>query len=969
LNFSARFKYAPNLNHMTKIITQFFKRVFTINVLLVLIGYHTYGQGSNPDSAVLAPGSQDQTIHLLYGSRPKKFVTGAVSSISGSEVSNVPGTNRINSFSGRLPGLSVTQNDGLPGTEGSFFQVRGFHSFVGSAQPSNISQPLILINGRRDDFSMIEPNDIESISILKDAATTALYGLNSSNGLILITTKRGRQGKIKVNYNMESSFQQPTRAPKFLDAYNYAKLYNEAQLNDNPAATPKFNATSLEGYRTGSNPYLYPNVNWSDEILKDFSLQIRNNINVSGGTDLARYYFSGSYLNDNGVFNVDRSINTYNTNNNLNVFNVRANIDVKVAKNLSLFTDLRSKREKRNQPGAYSESYDENVFGVVYGTPANAYPVKNENGSLGGTTDYTNSPYGMLHYSGYSNFIITSLSTFSELKYDFGNLVKGLKLRGNFGFTSYTHFSVNRTKNFEVYQLNTAVTPNTYTRIGANTNIVAGGGYNARYRIFDHALVLDYAADFGDHSITSLLMYDRQQLDNGQEVRMTQNFQGPKASLSYRFKNRYLVDLAASYQGSEQYPKGDRYGLFPAVSAGWIISDEPFMKGNGGGLINFLKIRGSYGRTGNPASDVYYAYLGSYKESIAAPFFGAFFNVTPSAVHGIYQNQIANPLVTWEKSQKINVGLDIALLNNRLNASFDYFSEKTKDILVSNAITNMFGAQYFAPDGAFKNRGAEIQLGWADQIKDFQYSVTANYSIAKNEVVNKSEELKEFPWMYETGNPLNTQMGYVFDRLFTETDNLGSLPDQSSLGFQRPGDLKYKDLNGDNVIDFRDVTVIGNAKIPQSNFGLNLGSKYKGIDLNVFFQGTRGGSTYNSGPTYNEFVSGRGSVLQHHLDRWTPGSGQSAGYPRLTLSNANNFVKSSYWVKDNSFIRLKYVEMGYTLPVKLVNKIGVSAARLFVNGNNMFLWDKVGQKDPEAQDNGLSYPIQRSFSIGLNVKF
>lgn len=927
--------------------------------LTLLLCYQVNAQEKKME--VVQTDSLSKTIPLLYGSQQKKYITGAVSHLNGAEVSNVPGTNRLNSFSGRTAGFFVSQLDGLPGTEENSYQIRGFHSFNGTGRP------LILINGRMDDVTMIEPNDIESVTILKDAAASVLSGLNSSNGVLLITTKRGQAGKIRVNYNVESSFQQPTRTPKFLNAYNYALLYNEAQLNDNPAATPKYDATALEAYRSGSSPYLYPDVDWTGTLLKKFSLQTRNNLNITGGTAQAKYYFSASYLNDNGIFNTDKSINTYNTNSNLNVLNVRANIDLHITKNLSLFTDVRSKREKRNAPGAYNESYDETIFGALYNTPANAYPLKNADGSLGGNLTYTNNPYGMLNYSGYSNYIITSLSTFSELTYDFNNLLKGLKLRANLGFTSYAELQFSRSKTFAVYALNAGSSPATYTRLGTDgTQGTGSGGYTARQRIFDHSAALDYNAVFAEHSISAMLMYERQQLDNGNSTELTRNFQGPKGRVSYRFKNRYLLEAVAAFQGSEQYPKGNRYGFFPAVSAGWILSEESFMKDN---FISFLKIRGSYGRTGSLANGVYFDYLNSYTQG-AAGVGGAAFGTVPANTQGVYQSQIGNPLITWEKSLKSNAGLDFSLFGNRFNASFDYFKEKTNDILVSNAITAMYGAPIVAPIGSFKNKGFEIQAGWADRAGEFQYSVTASYSSAKNEVTEKAEQFRNYPWMYETGNPRGTRMGYVFDRFFMETDDFASLPNQLSLGSQRPGDLKYKDLNGDNVIDNNDITTIGYAKIPEVNYGANLGLKYKWLDLNIFFQGTARGTTYNSGATYNEFTnSGRGNVLEHHLQRWVPGSGQSAAYPRLTLSNTNNFVQNSYWLRDNSFLRLKYVELGCMLPSGLVKKVGISTARLFVNGNNVFLWDKVEQKDPEAQDNGLSYPLQRSFSVGLNVKF
>ena len=459
-----------------------------------------------------------------------------------------------------------------------------------------------------------------------------------------------------------------------------------------------------------------------------------------------------------------------------------------------------------------------------------------------------------------------------------------------------------------------------------------------------------------------MLMYNRNQITDAYTTNLTQNFQGPKGSVSYRFNNRYLVDLSASYEGSEQYPKGSRYGLFPAVSAGWIASEENFLKGSG---IDFLKLRGSYGRTGTPA-DSYFDYMGAYTLVNGS---GGVFGTSPAASPGISQSKIANPLVTWEKSQKANAGLDIALLNSRFNASFDYFTEKNKDILVANAITSMYGAPINTPDGLFNNKGFEVQAGWNDKINKFQYAVDFNFSRTHNKIVYMGEESREYPWMYHTGNPVGTRFGYVFDRFFTEQDDIASLPDQSLLGSQQPGDLKYKDLNGDNVIDDNDIARIGDAKAPQINFGVNLGIAFKGFDFSVLFQGTKNSTTYNSGYTYWEFVNKIGNVLEHHLSRWTPGSGQSAGYPRLTLSNTNNFVTSSYWVQDNSFVRLKFMELGYTFPIKSIGKIGMSGIRVFVNGNNVLLWDDVKQKDPEIQDNGISYPLLRTFSLGISAKF
>lgn len=940
---------------MNKKSTNFLKKTLLPGFLLSCLVYDTGAQERSNVFRDSVTSVRRDSVHIpmLNGSRPFRYVTGAVSHIFGGQINTVTGSNRLNSLAGRLPGFAVSQTDGLPGFESSLLTVRGYHSFSGQ------NTPLILINGRRDDASMLEPNDIESITVLKDAASTVLYGMNSTNGIVLITTKTGREGKIKVNYNVQTSLQQPTRLPEFLDSYNYATLYNEAMLNDNPTGGVKYDATALSAYQNGSDPFKYPNVDWTGELLKDYSMQTRNNINISGGGKSAKYFFSGSYLNEGGIFNVDKSVNTYNTNTNIDAINVRANIELDISKNLKLVTDVRSKRDKRNAPGAFSASYDEGIFAPLYNTPANAYPIKNADGTLGGTNEYTNNPYGMLNHRGYSNYIITSLSTVSELTYNLGSLVKGLQLKGNFGFTNYTQFMISRAKNFEIYSLNPNGT--TYTKIGLNSPIVAAGGYDQVVRIFDHSLSMNYDKEIGKHNISAMLMYDRDQIDNVRTLNLTQNFQGPKASFSYRFNNKYLLDLAASYQGSEQYPKGDRYGFFPAVSAGWIASEENFIKGGG---IDFLKLRGSYGRTGSPAN-TYFDYLSAYSQVGSS---GGTFGTTPAASIGIYQDKIANNAITWEKSLKANVGLDIALLKNRLQASADYFNEDTRDILIRNAISSMYGAAFNSSDGRLKNKGFEIQAGWADQAKDVRYSVNLNYSRTDNEIIYSNEQIRPFPWMYTTGNPYGTRTGYVFDRFFTEQDNISALPNQTLLGTQKPGDLKYKDLNGDNIIDDKDITQVGDARLPQVNFGANFGMAFKGFDLNVLFQGTRNSTTYNSGSHW-EFANRTGNASEHHLSRWVPGSGQSAGYPRLTLSNPNNFVSNSYWVQDNSFVRLKFMELGYSFPVKLVSKIKMTGARIFLNGNNVFVWDELSQKDPEIQDNGLSYPLQRTFSLGLSAKF
>ena len=949
---------------MKKITQHFFKLVIIgfATLFVVPLAEAQQKESLADDNAVqVLSGLMNDTVNVLYGTKPMKYITGAVSTISGKEIENVSGSNRLNALSGRLGGLTVTQTEGLPGFEAPTLDVRGNHTFGANGSP------IILVDGRYTDYTTLDPYDIESITVLKDAAATVMYGLRSTNGIILITTKKGQSGKIKVSFNTETSLSQPTRMPEFLDAYQYATLYNEAQLNDNLAATVKYDAAALEGFRTGSDPLKYPNVDWTKMLLKDYSMQTRGNLSVSGGGKNSKYYVSAYYLHDNGLFDVDKDLNTYNTNSAMNVMSTHGNVELDITDKLTFNADLRLSRDVRNAPGTYNANFDETIFTYLFSTPFAAHPVKNADGSMAGTADYQNNPYGLLNQRGYSIWEHTSLAFSTGMTYDLGTLLKGLKLKGNFGYTNFNDYYINRIKTFATYQLNADGT--TYTKRGTDTSISTSAGAQANIsRYYDQSASLTYDALFGKHSISALLMYQREQIELATSADLTDNYQGPKGNFSYMYDERYLVDIAFSYQGSEQFPKGSRYGLFPAISAGWIVSNERFFEGSADeSLISFLKLRGSYGITGNMPSS-YFAYLGSFAAGTAYPF-----GITPANQTSYYQNRIVQP-VDWEKSVKANAGIDLALFKNKLSATFDYFTERNEDIAVSGAITQMYGAAVSNPIGIFENKGFGVQLGWKDKINKFEYYVNGNFGMAQNKNVFSDEQHRDYPWMYTTGHPTGSRYGYVFDRFFTEDDFqngelLASLPDQSLQGTQQPGDLKYKDLSGDGKIDANDQKVIGLPKVPEINYGVSVGFKINGLDFNVLFQGTENSTTYNSGYTYWDFYGKIGNVSEHHLDRWLPGSGQNAGYPRLTISNTNNYVSSSYWVQDNSFIRFKYAELGYTLPENLSKKIGMSKLRFFVNGNNLFVWSKVETKDPELQDNGLAYPIPRTFSAGFNINF
>lgn len=908
---------------------------------------------SNENSQVLylRRDPRQVTETLLYGKLKNKLTTESISSVSGDEVENAPGSNRFNMLAGRLTGFANIQQTGMPGSETSSVYLRGIHSF----QRNDITY---IVDGfQTTDVRMLDPFDIEQITVLKDAAATAMYGLKSTNGLVLITTKKGKTGKLKLNYNTSTSFQAPTRLPRFLSSFDYASLYNEATLNDNPNASVPYSPEDLEGYKTNKSPYEYPNVDWVNMLLNDYSLLTRHNLSLSGGSETVRYYLSGSYFHNNGVFNVNKNVNTYNTNSEVNVFNMHGNVDVNVNKYLSIEVDIKSKKDNRNMPGNFSSTFDANLLSSIYGTPSNAYQPLTYEGKISGHANYSVNPYAELNYRGYSLLETNYISSTVQVRYKLDKLLQGLSVFGNIGFNSYSQIYTNRTKSYATHRMNSSFTG--WQISGNDTEISTTGGYNSMHRDFSQLIGIDYIKQVEKNNFNALLLVDRQQNKEYIYTSLTDNYQGIKGRFNYSYDEKYLFNLSFAYSGSNRFPTYKRYGLFPALSAGWIISEEDFF--NKGENNTFLKVRASYGKTGNTINP-YYEYLPAFGNAS-----GAYFGTTPTQSSGISEARIVNTSITWESALKSNLGVDFSFLKNRLNGSVDVFNEDNKNILVKNAVSVMYGDDFYNPVGKMNNKGFEFELGWNDKINDFNYFISFNYSQAKNTIVFQDEELRAYSWMYETGNPYGTRFGYVFDRYFVEDDDFATLPDQSFLGTVQPGDLKYKDLNNDNVIDENDVTVIGKPMIPEITYGMNVGFAWKNLDFSAFFQGVANLDTYNSGGIFWAFYGGAGNATYEHLGRWTPGSGQNASYPRLSLNTTNNYVTSSYWVKDASFLRLKQLEIGYNLNNAFLRKQGITKTRFFVNGYNLLTWSAIKAYDPESTV--TRYPNVRSISVGLNLSF
>ncbi|MDX9881776.1 MAG: TonB-dependent receptor [Prolixibacteraceae bacterium] len=911
------------------------------------------------DTVVLHPAFQKKVTLLNQGKKADE-ISEAVSFIDGDKMKNLPGTNRFNQLSGRLPGLLVMQTDGQPGWEENLISIRGRNSFG-----TIISEPVILLDGHEADLTQLDAYDIESITVLKDAAATAMYGLRAANGIILVNTKRGEKGKVKVSFNNQTAVAMPVKFPAMLDAAAYAELYNEAAVND--GLSPVYSNTDIEAYRNGSDLVAYPNNNYFNDYFSKSSVQTRNNLNLSGGDDFALYHVSLGHTSNSGLLNTEDSENKYNTNTSYETFNVHANVDIKVNDRLTVFADIKAKKEKRTLPGAYNSSGVSGIIADVLGTPSNAYPIFLTTDSLGGTPDYRNNIYGQLNRSGYSLWERYYLSGNVDFEYDL-NVIEGLSLIGSAGYNNFGNQIINRSKSFAVYQSQADGSGGVVVnKIGDDTPMKNESTKSGMIRFYHAELGFGLDKTFGSSSLNAKLLAENRMTERD-IARVPQWKRGLKGRVDYNLNSKYLLGFAFAYQGSEQFPKEDRYGFFPALSLGWVLSNENFLKD--ATFLNYLKLRGSAGITGMDFdsfySDAYFAYIDQFAEGGTYPFGTSLGNKAPRFT----EQADANDLITWAKSKKLNVGFDAALAGNKLSLTADYFTEKTSDLLVGGT-PGVIGIGYLYPQGVVENKGVEGMITWKQKVgNNFEYFLSANVTYAKNKIVEQNEEAREYEWQYRTGHEIGSLFGYQFDGFFTENDDISAYPDQSSIGEVIPGSLRYKDLNGDDMIDERDETYLGNGEFPELWYGFSGGLTCGGFDFNFQFSGVANRMVQYTGDLAYAFNNGKGSANEWHLERWQPGDGQNATYPSVSLSKfQNNKATSSFWIHDAGFLRLQSVELGYSLPKKTATKIGLEKVRLFVTGNNLMTWSNVKWIDPAGNGNGTNYPVARTFSGGLNLTF
>ena len=920
---------------------------------------------------------------VSYGTQKKVTITGAISEVKSDELVKSPGASLANSLAGKVTGLSTIQVSGQPGADEPEVYIRGQGTF-------NDASPLFIVDGVERPFTQLDPREVESITVLKDASATAVYGIRGANGVIIVTTKRGSEGKAHISASFSMGIQQPTRLLEFADSYTYAKRYNEAQANDGlTEADYKFQPNVVEAFRTGSDPYIYPDTDWLDYIMKNTAKQMRGNVSASGGTDKVKYFVLV------GVFNQDGLFRTFDTDYDYNFsyvrYNYRSNIDIKVTNTTKLGITVGGKVGVRNQPN--TQDGMKFLFRNIYWSVPYAGP-----GIVDGKWIKTNDVYipgnkkeGLTPFygKGYNNSLNNALNVDVDLKQDLTMITKGLNFKIKFAYnTTYSHTKYrNSSKAYyepfyrahldpdSPYYLQFDQIPEDKTvalrKMGEDGNLsYAEGMYKARNWYTDFGF--NYKRSFGFHHLGGLLLYNQRKVYYPSSYSdIPTGVVGLVGRVTYDYRTRYLVELNLGYNGSENFARDNRYGLFPAGSVGWVVSEESFMQSVT--FLNYLKLRGSVGLVGNDKmGSKRFMYLqGPYDITAGGYNFGT---DNPNNQRIAAELAVGNPDVTWETALKSNIGVDAYFLKSRLKLTFDYFTENRKDILTIRQTVPDFLAYDLMPVniGKTENRGYEVEVKWKHQMGQFLYHINANVSHAKNKIIFMDEVPQPEPYMQKTGHPIATPFGFVFDGFFSQEDiDSGNYPDH--LFNPSPGDMKYKDLNNDGVVDVDDIMALGYSRFPEYSFGANLGINYKGFDFSMFWSGAANvtrmlGEIYRIafGPTNDR------SLLNYMAEgRWTPDNADNAEYPRLTLANSRHNTKvSDFWLRDASYIRLKNAQLGYNFKGRFLSNLGVSNLRVYANGYNLLTFDKLKITDPESNTADDSrYPLMKIYNFGIKVDF
>ena len=934
----------------------------------------------------------NEIVVVGFGNQKKVTVTGSVASVNMADM-RTPVRSLTNALVGKVAGvISMQSSGGEPGYDNPSFTIRGIGSFTGSVSP------LIIVDGvQREDvnstyggaFNNIDPEDIQSISLLKDASATAVYGAKGANGVLIITTKRGIAGKPKVSAKGETGFSGLTQLPKMLDGVNYMKLFNEAQVN--MGNKPIYSDEIIKKTESGLDPYLYPNVDWLNTIYKKWASMTNANVNVSGGGEAMRYYVSMSFYNQDGQYNVSKE--KYNPNLNFKRYDFRSNVDLNVTKTTVLSLNLASMLVNSRYPGNPAGG----IWYSAYGTNPISFPVQYPGNKWAGPRNNGGAnPYNLVQNSGYATEFRPSVQSVLSLNQKLDAITNGLSANGKFSFDTYGEFDNRRSGANDLWFANSRNEDGSLnferTRTGDTYLQYSSSSQGERMMYLEGTI--NYDRSFGKHNIGGLVVgaLRNRLIGSAENLKRAIPFrsQNAAARFTYSYMDKYLAEVNMGATGSENFEKGKRWGYFPAASVGWVISKEdffqPLIK-----TISLLKIRGSYGMTGNDLigngnGNDRFGYL-TYIDGALGTSFGG--SGTPTYYNGIAATVIGTQNLTWEKSAKTNIGLELGLWN-KLNVVVDAFQDKRNSILVRrNSISSIggySGIDIYGNLGELVNKGIDGSVEYSDRIgKEITFRVFGNITYAKNKILYADNPKAIFPYQQQEGHSFGEFYGYKSLGLFVDQTDVDKSPTQNRKVY--PGDIKYADLSGDGKIDANDQTYLGKGFFPVWSYGYGFNIGYKNFELSAVFAGVADVAIMANGADISHNQDGAPGVgvvpfagmgqypangITDMLNRWTPENpSQDVHYPRLTQASTgdNNYLNSTWWMKDGSFMRLRQASISYSFITPQMKRRGISSLQVYGAGTNLLTFTKFKLWDPELGNNSAKYPYPKTVTIGVRAQF
>ncbi len=900
-----------------------------------------------------------------YGTRKKISVIGSQQTIQTEEL-KVPVANLTNSLAGRVSGIVSVQRTGEPGFDDASLYIRGISTLT-----SSMSTPLTLVDGVPRSFSNVDPEDIESFTVLKDASATAVYGVRGANGVIIINTKSGKKGKPKFSFRYTEGITMPTKITDFVDGAKFMEVSNEASTTRGGQAI--YNKYEIDMTRRNVDPYVYPNVDWMEQILRDFSRNRSANLNIQGGSDQASYYVGLAYYDENGMYKDAKSVD-YDNNTFYRRYNVTSNLTLTPTRTTEIKLGVQGYLANANYPGTGRATIFEKAYFSSPTYVAPLYPNGTLGDRIGGTVQ---NAYALLGYTGYANQwrsqIFSNLRVTQELPF----IIKGLSATAMFSFDSYNYTSNRFTKTPDTFQTSGRDADGnllyTQTRKGTENLKYANSSKGNRNIYMETAL--NYQESFGAHAVSGMLLFNQSDEIDTQaenvESALPYRFRGLAGRFTYSFADKYFGEFNFGYNGSENFAPDKRYGFFPSFGLGWVVSNESFFEPVTP-YIQHLKLRATWGKVGNSKiSGRRFAYLATVNDTSDTVYE---FGREQDQKYGKTEIGEYAVDVTWETADKINLGIDMMFLNNKLNVQIDAFKEQREGIYLrrSNipAYVGMINNPY-GNIGKVDNKGFEVAVTYNNSWGDWSLNLMGNYSFNRNKVI-EDDRPWAYPWQYTIGNKVDQRFGYIALGLFETEEEIKASPVQS--GDTRPGDIRYQDLNGDGKIDEYDKAPIGWGSVPEILYGFGFGVGYKKVTLSAMFQGAANVDAMLSGEGLLPFKQGLsvGNLMSNIDDRWTESNtSQNVFYPRLMPGSLNmNYETSTWWLKNTNYLRLKNVELGYTLPVNWVKKAHISNARIFCQAVNVLTLSSFKLWDVELGDGrGATYPNIASVSLGVNFNF